>query len=358
MVREVLKQSVGMDVSKDSFSACFTQREIKKELRILSSRKFACNIKGFREFEKWFTHLHREGVPLYFLMEATGVYYEELAYFLFNQGEKVSILLPNKTSAYAKSLDYKSKTDEIDAKKLAQMSLERDLPLWSPPSDKMLKIKRLCRERDEILQEKTAVSNRLHAKDHSYQPEKESLKRAEKLLNFLEKQVKQIEKAIHSTIENDAEIKQKIEIVCSIPGISMISAATIVSETNGFTLFKNKAQLVSYAGYDVVEKSSGTSVKGVSRISKKGNKHIRKILYFPAIVATMHDPKMKALYLKVFDRTKIKMKGFVAVQRKLLVLIYTLYKKNEAFNPDFKPHSPSLTKQAGTKSLPLVSKVK
>ncbi len=352
MVRQVLKQSIGLDVSKDSFSACFSQREIKKEFRILSSRKFACTTKGFREFEKWFTHLRREGVPLYFLMEATGIYYEELAYFLFNQGEKVSILLPNKTSAYAKSLDYKSKTDEIDAKKLAQMSLERDLPLWAPPSDKMLKIKRLCRERDEILQEKTAVSNRLHAKDHSHQPEKESLKRAEKLLKFLEMQVKQIEKDIQSTIENDPEIKQKIELVCSIPGIAIISAATIISETNGFALFKNKAQLVSYAGYDVVEVSSGTSVKKIPRISKKGNKHIRKILYFPALTATLHDAKMKNLYLRIFDKTKIKMKAYVAVQRKLLVLVYTLYKKNEVFNPDFKPNSPSLTKQAGTESLP------
>jgi transposase len=222
----------------------------------------------------------------------------------------------------------------------------------------MLKIKRLCRERDEILHEKTAVSNRLHAKNHSYQPEKESLKRAEKLLKFLENQVKEIEKAIQATIEKDPEIKQKMEIICSIPGISIISAATIISETNGFALFKNKAQLVSYAGYDVVEVSSGTSVKKIPRISKKGNKHIRKILYFPALTATLHDAKMKNLYLRIFDKTKIKMKAYVAVQRKLLVLVYTLYKKNEVFNPDFKPNSPSLTKQAGTKSLPLVSKVK
>ena len=125
---------------------------------------------------------------------------------------------------------------------------------------------------------------------------------------------------------------------------------TIIAETNGFELIKNKAQLVSYAGYDVVENKSGTSLDSPTRISKKGNSFIRRALYWPAITAVQHEPEFKQLFNSVFEKTRIPMKAYVAVQRKLLVLIYTLFKKDEAFLPDFKnnkPVAPSLPKQIG-----------
>ncbi|HAD13144.1 MAG TPA: IS110 family transposase, partial [Saprospirales bacterium] len=106
-------------------------------------------------------------------------------------------------------------------------------------------------------------------------------------------------------------------------------------ETDGFALFKNKAQLVSFAGYDVVQRESGTSVKGTTRISKKGNSYIRRALYFPALTAVKYEPQFKDFYQRVFEKSFIKMKGYVAVQRKLLVLIYTLYKKEEPYDPQY-----------------------
>lgn len=335
MAKQILKQSVGLDVSKDSVAACFSQQEAGNSFRILSSRTFPSNIGGLRQMHEWIGRYRHEPSVLHLMMEATGVYYEELAYFLQAKGYRVSVMLPNKTSAFAKSLGYKSKTDKTDAKKLAQMSLERDLPKWEPPSDTMLKIKRLCRERAELLDAKVAFSNRLHAKEHAHAPEKSSLKRAKDSIKFLKKQVLETESAIESAIEIDPQIKERIGKVCSIVGVGITTAAIIVSEANGFALFKSKAQIVSYAGYDVVECQSGTSVKGATKISKKGNYRIRKALYFPALVAIKHNPAMKSLYDKVFDKTKIKMKAAVAVQRKLLVLIYTLYKNNQDFNPNY-----------------------
>lgn len=332
VLKQIFKQSVGLDVSKDTVAACFSQQDTDKPFQILSSRVFAINPAGFKELHQWIVRQHLKPVELHLLMEATGVYYEELAYFLDGKSYRVSVLLPNKTSAYCKSLDYKTKTDKVDAKKLAQMSLERLLPQWTPPNDKMLTIKRLCRERSELVDEKIAFSNRLHAKNHAHAPVKSSLKRAEAALKFLDKQIKEIEKEVENCVAADPLIKQKMDNVCSIKGIALITAATVVAEANGFALFKNKAQLVSFSGYDVVENESGTSLCSPTKISKRGNYRIRKALYFSAIVAVKHVPQMRALYERVFETTKIKMKGYVAVQRKLLVLIYTLYKKNEPFD--------------------------
>lgn len=335
MGNQILKQSIGIDISKDNVAACFSQQEVGKPFRILSSKTFTSTPIGLRRMDEWIKRYRHEAVPLHLMMEATGVYYEEWAYSLQAKGYRVCVMLPNKTSAFAKSLDYKSKTDKMDAKKLSQMSLERELPKWEPPSDVMLRIKRLCREKTELLNEKNAFGNRLHAKNHSHSPDKSSLKRSKEAIRFLEKQIRQTEAAIQSTVAGDANISEKLKKVCTIKGVAIATAAAVVSEANGFTLFRNKAQVVSYAGYDVVENKSGTSINSPTKISKRGNHHIRRALHFPAMVAVKHDPAMKKLYDRVFDRTKNKMKALVAVQRKLLVLIFTLYKNNQEFDPNY-----------------------
>ena len=334
-LKQVLKQSIGLDVSKDTVAACFSQREIGNPFRILSSRTFSISATGFKQLHEWIVRQQDPTADLHLLMEATGVYYEDLAYFLQGKSYRVSVLLPNKTAAYAKSLDYKTKTDKIDAKKLAQMSLERELMQWTPPNEDMLKIKRLCRERAELTGEKVAFKNRLHAKNHAHAPLEQSINRAKAALKFIDGQIKEIEKEIKAAVDHDPDIKQRIDNVCSISGVALITAATIVSEANGFTLFKNKGQLVSFAGYDVVENQSGTSVESPTKISKKGNHRIRKALHFSALVAVKYEPEFKNLYDRVFATTKIKMKAYVAVQRKLLVLIYTLYKTNSDFKANY-----------------------
>ncbi|MEZ4932096.1 MAG: IS110 family transposase [Saprospiraceae bacterium] len=331
-----IRQSVGIDVSKKELSVCFSNMEQGQRVRIRSTKTFPNTVAGFKKLDGWVRSQRRDAnVPFCILMEATGVYYEEAAYFLKAQGWDVSVLLPNKTKAFAKSLDFKSKTDAIDAKTLAQMALERSLPVWEPFSPKMLAIKRLCRERVTLQGHKTAAKNQLHAKEHAHQTDKSSIRRSRELIKFLVKQIKQVEQAIEGEVGKDPELKAKVEAVCTLKGVGLITAATVIAETNGFALFRNKAQLVSYAGYDVVENSSGSSIRGKTRISKKGNSYLRRAMHFPALGAIKYIPEMKALYERVFDRTKIKMKGAVAVQRKLLVLIYTLFKKGVAYDPDY-----------------------
>ncbi len=108
-----------------------------------------------------------------------------------------------------------------------------------------------------------------------------------------------------------------------------------MAETNGFDLIRNKKQLSSYAGLDVKEKQSGTSVKGKPKISKKGNKHLRKALHMPALAAIRHDERFKSIFARLVSVHGIKMKAAVAIQRKLLELMYTLYKKQEKYDMDY-----------------------
>src|SRR5690606_19570788 len=109
----------------------------------------------------------------------------------------------------------------------------------------------------------------------------------------------------------------------------------IVAETGGFELFENQKQLVSYSGYDVIENQSGQRV-GRTRISKQGNTHIRRILHFAAFNMVRYEVgSFHQLYQRVYDRTKIKMKAYVAVQRKLLCLIYALWRNDSVFDAGY-----------------------
>ena len=110
-----------------------------------------------------------------------------------------------------------------------------------------------------------------------------------------------------------------------------MTAIVILGETNGFELIRNKKQLVSYAGLDVIDKESGTSVKKKPKISKKGNRHIRKSLFMPSLSAIKYNNESKDLFIRIVSKNGLKMKGLVAVQRKLLELIFTVCKTDTPY---------------------------
>ena len=126
-----------------------------------------------------------------------------------------------------------------------------------------------------------------------------------------------------------------IKNICTIPGVSVLTAATVIGETHGFELIRSKKQLTSYAGLDVKEKLSGTSVKGKPRISKKGNRYLRSCLHLPALSTIKWDDNFRGQYARIVAKHGIKMKGCVAVQRKLLELIYIIYKTKTVYDKDY-----------------------
>lgn len=140
--------------------------------------------------------------------------------------------------------------------------------------------------------------------------------------------------SIEETVMGDALLKDKYEKITRIKGLALLSFAVVVAETNGFELFNSRSQLTSYAGYDVVENQSGGK-RGKTRMSKKGNTHIRRILHMPAFNVVKYEPSFNVFFNRVLDNTNMKMKAYVAVQRRLLTLMYTLWKSNAAFDPNY-----------------------
>lgn len=242
------------------------------------------------------------------------------------------MVVPSKAKRYCESLSKSSKTDKLDAQALAWMGLERNLDTWEPLSLEFINLRTLTREREELLKEKTIVKNRLHASQKKAIGQVNTISRYRQRLEMLEQQIKDVEKEMLGLLKENKAVYDKFQNVISIPGVSLITAATVIAETNGFAAIKNQKQLTSYAGLDVKLKESGT-YKGKSKISKQGNAHIRRVLHFPAQTAIIHNKPLSVFYKRVNDKKERVMIAGVAVQRKLLCLIYTLWKNDRTFDP-------------------------
>jgi len=193
-------------------------------------------------------------------------------------------------------------------------------------------MRQLVRERNQIVQCRTMSKNQLNAEQSEAAPLKNTISRLKQQIALFDKQIASVVREINALIKSNTKILGSVELLTSIPGVGLLTAATVLAETNGFDLIRNKKQLTSYAGLDINEKQSGTSVRGKPRISKRGNKSLRKSLHMPALTAIRNNERFKAIFARLVSRHGIKMKAVVAIQRKLLELMYILYKKQERYD--------------------------
>jgi len=328
-----LKYSIGVDISMDCFDVCIGMINEQQEVKIIGTRSFLNQTKGFTQFLTWVKAKCKWDLEVCYSMEATGVYYESLAWFLHRQDFYISVVLPNKARKFMQGLGLKSKNDKIDSIGLAKMGAVQRLKRWQAPDEMFLQLRSLSRHRQSLQETRTVFNNQLHSVQCREFVEPFLVKQLKSMMDQLDLFIKEAEEEMRSIVALKPEMMARIEKITAIKGVGFISVITVLAETEGFNLFKNQRQLVSFAGYDVVESSSGKHV-GRTRISKKGNAHIRRILHMPAFcVVQYQEPAFIALYERVYERTRMKMKAYVAVQRKLLVLIYTLWKNGQDYIP-------------------------
>src|SRR3954453_22737249 len=124
----MIKYSLGIDVSMKILHACLSVIDVQQQVKIKATRKFANNASGFKELQHWIQkHYKQQNIPLHIIMEATGVYYEQCAMYLYKNGFTVVVVLPNKAKKYLQAKGLKSKNDKTDSKGLAQMGAEQKL---------------------------------------------------------------------------------------------------------------------------------------------------------------------------------------------------------------------------------------
>ena len=334
-MRKVVKQVAGIDVAQKELVVTLGRMLDDFSIELFSYKVFKNNDSGVKLLVDWVNKLTDYEVPVRYVMEATGVYHQKLAYYLVDNGCEISIVLPNKISNYIRTLELKTITDKSCSQAIAQFGLERKLDKWAKPKSIYKELQQLTRERDQIVQERSVIKNQIHAEKTESEPNQKSLERMQARIRFLNSQEKEIKADITDIVSKDPDLKQVINNITTIPGVGELTAVIVLAETNGFELIRNKSQLSSYAGLDVKEKQSGTSVKGKPRISKKGNRNLRKSMHLPALTAVKWDENFKNIYARLISKNGIKMKALVAVQRKILELIYILFKNETVYDKEY-----------------------
>jgi transposase len=335
MTKKVVKQVAGIDVAQKELVVTLGRMLNDFSIELFAYKVFKNNDKDILALIEWTEMLTDNEMSVRYVMEATGVYHQKIAYYLDQNKHEVSIVLPNKISNYIRTLELKTITDKSCSQAITQFGLERKLDNWTKPNDVYKQLQQLTRERDQIVQERSIVKNQIHAENSEAEPNVKSLNRMTSRIKFLNSQEKEIKDDITVIVKGNADLQQIIDRITSIPGVGALTATIVLAETNGFELIRNKSQLASYAGLDVKEKQSGTSVKGKPRISKKGNRNLRKSMHLPALTAVKWDENFREIYARLISKHGIKMKALVAIQRKILELIYVLFKNETVYNKEY-----------------------
>jgi len=180
----------------------------------------------------------------------------------------------------------------------------------------------------------TAIRNKLHAlisKGHIKGKMIRSLKRQ---LKQIQKEIKLLETEMESLIK--ANEPQLLTRITSIVGIGKKTAMLLIITTNSFKDFESCKQIASYLGLAPNERTSGSSVRGRTRISKMGNPMVRNHLFLCSFTASVHNPQCKALYERIVAKGKSKKLALIAVCNKLIKQAYGISKSGVPYDKNYK----------------------
>ena len=319
----MIQPVLGIDIAKDTFDAALiVDGKIWNE-------HFENNPGGFKRLSHWVRKHTTDS--LHACMEATGQYGDGLAEYLYQLDWQVSVVNPARIKAYASSKMRRNKTDKADAQLIAEYCLRENPSLWSPPPASFRDLQALVRRLENLQTNYQQENNRLM----SGSTNRVVLEDIKDHIHYLEEKIEQIKQAIQDHIEAFPELKQRQELLASIPGIGQLTAAKILGEVRDVCEFDSARQLAAYAGVTPRNFLSGTSVHKKSRISKMGNSQLRKALYMPAIVAQKHNPIIRVFCQRLLKSGLRPMEVIGAVMHKLLHLIYGILKSGKPFDPDF-----------------------
>ena len=174
--------------------------------------------------------------------------------------------------------------------------------------------------------------NRLHADDAVEDTSSAIRQSIERHIAAIEEEMEILSSAATDLIQSEPQLAQRFTHLTSVKGIAKASAITILAELSVLPQDMTVRQWVAHAGIDPRCSESGTSVRGQVRISKVGNRHLRRALFLPAMVASQHEPQVKAYYQQLLERGKKPLQALVAVMRKLLHAIYGMFKNQSDFD--------------------------
>jgi transposase len=266
------------------------------------------------------------------VLEATGNYSLDVALAL-HRANRVEVMVanPRALSQFAGAFLRRSKTDALDAEVILEFAMRTPFKDWTPPAPEFLDLRAISRRIEAMTKSVTQEKNRLPAADAFDEMSAVVRNDIEVNIRHLEKRIERLRDQAIALIESHPELDRHFRHIISIKGIAQAAGIQVLAEISVLPQDMTVREWVAHAGLDPRQFQSGTSVNKPARISRRGNRHICRGLFMPALVAVQYEPHVKAYYEKLLGRGKTKMQANVAVMRKLLHAIYGMMKHDRDF---------------------------
>ncbi len=323
---------IGIDVSKEKFDIGWLRDIANNKVK---TKVFKNQKQSLEALAAWIIkNTEAEPQNILITLEATGVYHENLAYFLHQQGFKVMIANPGKAKQYARAIGLVHKTDKLDAIMLAQYGMAQSnagqLTLWEPEAPEVRHLKGLLRRLDALEKDHQRELNRLEACEQ-VDTSPRVLKSIHDMLATLQQEIVALEQEIDDHIDRHPPLRQNRKLLSSIKGVGPVVSREMTCLFAG-RVFNSAKQVAAYLGLIPRLVESG-KFKGYTKLSKGGPARLRAKLYMAAVVAGTHNLDIKDQKQRLLRQGKNKMQALGAAMRKLVQICYGVIKHQQEYRP-------------------------
>jgi transposase len=314
---------VGIDIASKTFDVVVRQNNKSSKVETFKQHK-----DGHKKLIKKLIKLKPDCI----VMEATGIYYLDLAKALFKAGLPLAVINPNSFKHFAKTLLKSTKTDNVDAALLAEYGQRMTPELWAAPDDVMMELRDISRQINRLTHMNTQSKNILHALCATKGTNKHVIEDEKEGIRFNEKRIERMRNLALELINGHGTLKRQLSNITAATGIAENSAICMMGELNILPASLKAPQVCHHAGLSVRLNQSGTSVNSPGRLSKAGNAYLRSSLFMPAMSASIHDPNAKAFKDALLARGKKKIQAICAIMRKYLMGVWACIKTDTPFD--------------------------
>lgn len=326
---------LGIDVAKKTLQAALTV-----DGRAMVDYQLENGKKGIKSF---FKDLFKQGGfasgQLVVCIEHTGIYCNHLLDVLVEMKIKLCVesALQIKRSQGLK----RGKTDKVDARRIAQYLYKNknEINLWQPPRREVQALKQLLKLRERLIRMKNQLAVPLR-EGRQYIEEtvfKEIMRSCKSSIKVLEQDILRVEKQIREIVSKDPAIQHQMRICTSITGIGNITALHVIITSGEFQLITDPKKYACYTGVAPFEHTSGTSVRGKTRVSKMANMGVKRLLHLAAMSARQHNAELRHYYERKIAQGKNKMSVLNAVRNKLITRIFSCVLNDRMYQKNYQP---------------------
>jgi len=321
-----IKETIGIDISKNNFDVCIHSNQLTK--------KIENNQVGFKKLVKWVyknNDFKRENIL--FIFEFTGIYSFQLSQFLTEKNIPFS-LIPGLEIKRSLGIA-RGKDDKKDARKIALYGfrLRDEIKPYIMPSSSILTIKNLFSLRTKLVKDRSAFKSRLKEQKSVFKKKKNLVlfDVQDEMIDYLTKKIEAVQKEIDLIINKDIQLKETYDLIISIQSVGKQTATAMIIFTANFTKFGTSRKFASYCGIAPFPHQSGTSIRGKTKVNHLANKQLKSLLDMCAMNAIRNNPEMKNYYEKRVEEGKNKLSTINVIRNKLLARIFAVVNRKTPY---------------------------